>query len=215
MKILIACEESQTVCKAFRAKGHEAFSCDILPCTGGHPEWHIQGDVLPLLKQKWDMIIAHPPCTYLSLASNRWFDESKYGDKARGRKVLREEAILFFMEFVNIPCEKVCIENPLGTINTRYRKPDQIIQPYMFGHTDRKATGLWLKGLPKLIATNIVEPKIIKYKNGKGTDSEWHIKTFNLPAKERSIARSKTFQGIADAMAQQWGTRSLPYNERE
>jgi site-specific DNA-cytosine methylase len=205
MKILIACEESQRVCIAFRNKGHEAYSCDILPCSGGHPEWHIQGDVLPILQQKWDMIIAHPPCTYLSLAGNRWFDESKYGDKARNRKILREEAMEFFMKFVDVSCKKVCIENPLGTINTRYRKPDQIIQPYMFGHTDRKATGLWLKGLPKLIATNVVEPKIIQYKNGKGTDSEWHIKTLNLPAKERSIARSKTFQGIADAMAEQWG----------
>jgi len=205
MKILIACEESQTVCKAFRDKGHEAYSCDILPCSGGHPEWHIQGDVLEQLDKDWDIIIAHPPCTYLSLAGNRWFDVNKYGDKATKRVKDRELAIEFFMKFVNCKCSKVCIENPLGTINTRYRKPDQIIQPYQFGHPDRKATGLWLKGLPKLIPTEIVEPKIIQYKNGKGTDSEWHIRTLNLPAEERSIARSKTFPGIAKAMAEQWG----------
>lgn len=205
MRVLIACEESQAVCKAFRKRGHEAYSCDILPCSGGHPECHIQDDVLKHLNDGWDLIIAHPPCTYLSLAGNRWFNEQRYGDKARERKRLRDEAVKFFMEFVNAPCAKIAIENPLGTISTLYRKPDQIIQPWQFGHKTRKPTCLWLKGLPPLAPTDIVEPEIIRYKNGKGTDTAWHIESLKLPPAERQKARSKTFAGIAEAMAEQWG----------
>lgn len=170
MNVLIACEESQRVCEAFRANGHEAFSCDIINPSGGHPEWHIKGDVIPLLNPNedgsiifitmdnvvhiilggWDLIIAHPPCTYLTVTGNRWFNIEKYGEKALERLKLREEAFKFFMSFVNASCDKIAIENPIGYVNSHYRKPDQIIQPYYFGDPYEKKTCLWLKGLPKL-----------------------------------------------------------------
>lgn len=204
MKILVACEESQAVTKELRKLGHEAYSCDIEPCSGGHPEWHLQQDVIPLLKEKWDMIIAFPPCTYLTVTGNKWFNIGRYGEKAIERHKLREEAIGFFMAFANADCEKIAIENPIGCMSTRYRKPNQIIHPYMFGDAERKGTCLWLKGLPELIPTHIVEPRVIKYKNGKGTDSPWHVETMKLPPKERAKMRSKTFPGIAKAMAEQW-----------
>lgn len=205
MKILIACEESQEVCKAFRALGHDAYSCDIIECSGGHPEWHLKQDVIPLLNEKWDMIIAFPPCTYLTVTGNRWFNVDSYGEKAIQRKKDREDAIRFFMAFVNADCDKIAIENPVGVMSTVYRKPDQIVHPYLFGDPERKGTCLWLKGLPKLKPTNIVEPNIIAYKNGKGTDSPWHMNTIGLPKQERAKLRSKTFPGIAKAMAEQWG----------
>lgn len=221
MRVLVACEESQRVCEAFRNKGHEAYSCDIIECSGGHPEWHIKGDVLPLINGncsfvtcngeehridgKWDMIVAFPPCTYLSVAGNRWFNIEKYGEKAIKRQKLRDEAINFFMFFVNAECDKVAIENPIGCMSTKYKKPNQIVQPYMFGDAERKSTCLWLKNLPCLVPTDTVQPNIIKYKNGKGTDSPWHMNTLKLPAAERAKERSKTFQGIANAMAEQWG----------
>lgn len=204
MKILVACEESQAVTIELRKLGHEAYSCDIEPCSGGHPEWHLQQDVVPLLKEKWDMIIAFPPCTYLTNTGNSWFNVEKYGEKALQRYKDREKAIDFFMLFANANCERIAIENPIGCMSTRYRKPNQIIHPYMFGDAERKATCLWLKGLPELVPTNIVEPVIIKYKNGKGTDSPWHMDTMSLPSKERAKMRSKTFPGIAKAMATQW-----------
>lgn len=205
MRILIACEESQRVCLAFRKKGHEAYSCDIEECSGGHPEWHIRDDVLNHL-DGWDMILGFPPCTYLTNTGNRWFDEERYGDKARQRKERRSEAVSFFLKLAGATCDRIAIENPIGIMSSVYRKPDQIIHPYMFGEPERKATCLWLKGLPPLKATKIVEPNIIYYKNGKGTDSPWHMKTMKLPPKERARERSKTFQGIADAMAEQWGS---------
>ena len=205
MKVLVACEESQEVCKAFRELGHEAYSCDIQDCSGGHPEWHLKQDVIPLLNQDWDLIIAHPPCTFLTVTGNRWFNVEKYGDKAIQRQKEREEAVEFFMQFVNAKCDKIAIENPIGYMSTVYKKPTQIIHPYMFGDPARKATCLWSKGLPKLIPTNIVEPIIIHYQNGKGTDNPWHMETMKLPPKERAKARSKTFPGIAKAMAEQWG----------
>ena len=219
MKVLIACEESQTVCKAFRAKGHEAYSCDIIEPSGGHTEWHILGDALAALNGgviitldgvehdvgKWDLMIAHPPCTYLTVTGNRWFNISRYGEKAVQRYKDREYAADFFMRFVKCDIPKVAIENPIGYMSTAYQKPTQIIHPYMFGDPARKATCLWLKGLPKLIPTDIVEPEIIHYKNGNGTDNPWHMETMKLPPKERAKARSKTFPGIAKAMAEQWG----------
>lgn len=221
MKVLVACEESQAVCKAFRAKGNEAYSCDIQPCSGGHPEWHILGDVLPLLNgkcefttcdgelhfisDKWDLIIAHPPCTYLTVTGNRWFNVGRYGERAIQREKNRLNAVDFFMKFVNAVCSKIAIENPIGCMSTVYRKPDQIIQPYYFGDPERKSTCLWLKGLQPLQAINVVKPNIINYKNGKSTDSPWHMETMKLPPSERSKARSKTFPGIAAAMADQWG----------
>lgn len=202
MRILVACEESQAVTKELRALGHEAYSCDIQECSGGHPEWHIMENVLPLLDgycvfntvdgnqhcldTKWDIIIAFPPCTYLTITGNRWFNVERYKEKAIQRMKEREKAIEFFMLFANADCGKIAIENPIGCMSTVYRKPNQIIHPYMFGNPERKATCLWLKGLPKLVPTNIVEPKIIKYKNGKGTDSPWHINTMSLPPKERA-----------------------------
>lgn len=207
MKVLVACEESQEVCKAFRELGHEAYSCDIQECSGGHPEWHFQQDVIPLLEEAWDLIIAHPPCTFLTVTGNRWFNVEMYGDRAIQRQKDREKAVEFFMQFVNAKCDKIAIENPIGYMSTAYKKPTQIIHPYMFGDPARKATCLWLKGLPKLTPTNIVEPIIIHYQNGKGTDNPWHMETMKLPPKERSKARSKTFPGIAKAMAEQWGGR--------
>lgn len=203
MKILVACEESQAVTLELRKLGHEAYSCDIEPCSGEHPEWHLQQDVVPLLEMHWDMILAFPPCTYLTVTGNSWFNIEKYGNKAIKRHEDRKEAIKFFMLFANANCEKIAIENPIGVMSTHYRKPDQIIQPYMFGDTERKSTCLWLKGLPKLVPTNIVEPVLYTYKDGR-TDGNWHIKTIGLPAKERSKIRSKTFSGIAKAMAEQW-----------
>ena len=220
MRILVACEESQRVTIELRNLGHEAFSCDIQPCSGGHKEWHIQQNVLPLLDghcsfrtmdglahtidAKWDLIIAHPPCTYLTVTGNRWFNEERYGDKARKRKQDREEAIQFFMAFANADCERIAIENPVGVMSTHFRKPDQTVHPYMFGDPERKATCFWLKGLPLLQPTNVVEPVVIQFKNGKGTDSPWHLNTISLPPAERSKARSKTFPGMAKAMAEQW-----------
>ena len=220
MRILVACEESQRVTSELRNLGHEAYSCDIQPCSGGHKEWHIQQNVLPLLDghcsfrtmdglahtidTKWDLIIAHPPCTYLTVTGNRWFNEERYGDKARKRKQDRDEAIQFFMAFANADCERIAIENPVGVMSTHFRKPDQTVHPYMFGDPERKATCFWLKGLPLLQPTNVVEPVVIQFKNGKGTDSPWHLNTISLPPAERSKARSKTFPGMAKAMAEQW-----------
>jgi len=204
MRILLACEESQAVTKRMRAKGHEAFSCDILPCSGGHPEWHLQQDVTELLTQKWDMIIAFPPCTYLTVTGNRWFNVEKYGEKAIKRHADRKEAIDFFMMFANVDCDKIVIENPVGVMSSEWRKPDQIIQPYEFGDAFEKRTCLWIKGLPNLKPTDIVEPpERTKFKSGK-TMATWYCDALKLPKDERAKLRSKTFDGIADAMADQW-----------
>lgn len=209
MKVLVACEESQAVCKAFRELGHEAYSCDIQECSGGHPEWHIIGDAIDALySQKWDLVIAHPPCTYLTVTGNRWFNVDRYGEKAMQRLKDREAAADFFMVFAEYAGNNnvnTAIENPIGYMSTHYRKPDQIIHPYMFGDPARKANCLWLRGLQPLEPTKIVEPEIIAYKNGKGTDNPWHMDTMKLPTAERSKARSKTFPGIAKAMAEQLG----------
>jgi hypothetical protein len=197
MRVLVACEESQAVTIEFRRLGHEAYSCDILDCSGGHPEWHIKQDVKPLLKEKWDMILAFPPCTHLAVSGAPSFKKKREDGR-------QQEAIEFFMLFTNLDCPKVAIENPVGIMSTYFRKPDQIIHPYQFGHPTRKKTCLWLKGLPKLVPTNVVEPEIIRFANGK-TDSDWHYNTLHLPSEERSKIRSKTFPGIAKAMAEQWG----------
>lgn len=205
LKILCACEESQAVCKAFREIGHESYSCDIIDCSGGHPEWHIKCDVRKILDDDWDLIVAFPPCTFLTVTGNRWFNVDKYGERALKRLEERECAVSFFMTIANAKCDKIAIENPIGIMSSLYRKPNQIIQPYYFGEPQRKATCLWLKNLPELKPTNIVDPIIIKYKNGKGTDNPWHMNTINLPKEERAKMRSKTFPGIAKAMAEQWG----------
>ena len=219
LRVLVACEESQTVCAAFRGRGHEAYSADILEPSGGHPEWHILGDVVPLLNGrckfttmdgvehnvpgKWDLIIAHPPCTYLTLTANSWYEVGKYGDKARQRYKDRYKAIVFFMYFILADCEKIAVENPVGVMNTAYKKPDCIVHPYFFGDDAKKKTCLWLKGLQPLKATNMIKPTTVK--TGQGTDSPWHAYTWGLPTEERRKARSKTFPGIAQAMAEQWG----------
>lgn len=203
MKVLIACEESQTVAKQFRLLGHEAFSCDLLECSGGHPEWHIQRDVLTILDDGWDMMIAHPECTRLTCAANKYY-LPKYADRFPTIHEDREIAVEFFMKLANAKIPKKAIENPIGIMSTRYRKPDQIIQPYQFGHKERKATCLWLYGLEKLVHTEIVKPDIIVHKSGR-TDSRLHYETFGLPKEERRKTRSKTFEGIARAMAEQWG----------
>ena len=227
MNVLIACEESQRGCIEFRRKGHNAFSCDIIECSGGHPEWHIRQDVLPLLngrctfktmdgkshtiEDRWDMIIVFPPCTFLTNTGNRWFDEKKYGEKARERKRKRKLAAEFFMAGWNADCEKVIIENPIGYMSTYFRKPDQIIHPYYFAeeendeNCERKATCLWMRGVSPLSYQIRFKPRIIAYKNGQGTDSPWHMGTMSLPPAERAKARSKTFPGIAKVMAEAWG----------
>ena len=205
MKVLVACEESQGVCTEFRKRGHEAYSCDILPCSGGHPEWHIQQDVLPLLKEKWDIIIAFPPCTYLTVTGNRWFNIDRYGEKAIQRHKDRKDAIDFFMAFANADCDKIAIENPVGIMSSEWRKPNQIINPWQFGDAFEKKTCLWLKGLPELKPTNIVEiPQRKRFDSGK-TMPSWYAEAWRLPKEERAKLRSKTFPGIAKAMAEQWG----------
>ena len=155
MRILLACEESQAVTKEFRALGHEAFSCDILECSGGHPEWHLRQDVTDLLKENWDMIIAFPPCTHLAVSGAAWFEQKRKDGR-------QQEGIDFFMLFANAVCDKVAIENPIGIMSSKWRKPDQIIQPWMFGHLEQKATCLWLKGLPKLVEINNVKEDMLK-----------------------------------------------------
>lgn len=216
MKILVACEESQIVTIELRKKGHEAFSCDIIECSGGHPEWHIMEDVLPLLNGncvyrtqdfvchrtfgKWDMIIAFPPCTHIS-SSGQW----AYN---KGKDVnLKKEGIDFFMKFVNADCDKIAIENPIGVMSSNYRKPNQIIQPWFFGDPFSKSTCLWLKGLPELKQQYFEKPKEeymewVDKKTGKNKrQAKWMV---GLPANERAKLRSKTFPGIAKAMASQW-----------
>ncbi len=213
MRVLVACEESQAVTIAFRELGHEAYSCDIEPCSGGHPEWHLQQDVIPLLNEKWDMIIAFPPCTYLSNAGTRHYSLRMNPEwKVKEREKNRAEAAEFFMVFVNANCEKIAIENPVGWMNSNYRKPDQIIQPYYFGDNYTKRTCLWLKGLPLLKPTNMLpkpEPKYIcQGEKCKGKKITWceGIKGTSGGQKGRAKARSKTFPGIAKAMADQWGS---------
>jgi hypothetical protein len=215
MRVLIACEESQRVCIAFRKKGHEAYSCDILPCSGGHPEWHIQGDVLEHLNDGWDMMIAHPPCTYLTVTGNSWFynpndkhlpmSERSPHPKFPNRRNDQKEAIEFFKKLYNSDIPKIAVENPVGVMSTLFKKPSQIIQPYYFGDSFSKKTCLWLKGLPLLTPTEIVSSgERITYKSGKRC-AKWFADAAKYPPEERTKIRNKTFQGIADAMADQWG----------
>jgi hypothetical protein len=199
MKVLIACEESQTVCKAFRELGHEAYSCDILPCSGGHPEWHIQDDVLKHLDEGWDLMIAHPPCTHLCVSGMRWFSEGKKPI------YLQKEALLFVRKLMDADINKIAVENPVSIISSRIRKPDQIIKPTMFGEDSPKRTCLWLKNLPKLNPTNIIEPTTHISKSGRVWDRWFWDTSCISDHQERSRIRSKTFKGIANAMANQWG----------
>lgn len=182
MKVLIACEQFGRVCAAFRARGHDAYSCDLLP-TEGNPDWHIQGDVRKTLNRNWDMMLAFPPCTHLAVSGARWFK-----DKIPEQR----KSIWFVAQLAYAPIPKICIENPIGILSTVWRKPDQIIQPWMFGHGETKATCLWLKGLLMLKQTELV------------TGREHRIHKMP-PSKDRGRLRSITYQGIANAMAAQWG----------
>lgn len=234
LKILIACEESQRVCAAFRGLGHEAYSCDIQEPSGGHPEWHIMGDVLPILggccevhtmdgisheiPDKWDLIIAHPPCTYLSNVATRQYSlKCCTAEKVIARWQERAKAAVFFMQFALADCDHIAVENPVGFMNSSYRKADQIIHPYFFadGEDDtenyhEKRTCLWLKGLPQLSKTNNLPPPppmyILQGEKGKGKKIGWCEGMRNIKGgqAERAKARSKTFPGIAKAMASQW-----------
>ena len=225
MKILVACEESQRVTKEFRSLGNEAYSADIIDQSGGYPEWHIMGDALLLIngnceftttdgvphsiKGKWDMIIAFPPCTYLTSCGNRWFDIDKYGDKARRRWEDRREAAEFFMKFVNADCDKIVIENPVGIMSSWYQKPSQVIHPYMFaeGVDDKenyvtKKTCFWLKGVKPLKTNDLPKPNNAKlfgvWSNGKP-------KCWEDSTTRSAKIRSKTFPGVAKAMGLAWG----------
>lgn len=231
MNVLIACEESQSVCKAFRKLGHNAFSCDLLPSSGGHPEWHFNNDVFEIIKNKggvlengkkieikgnWDLMIAHPPCTYLAVSGARWFyhpddkdlptelrrPHPRFPDRARHR----DEALEFFIKLYESPIDKIAIENPVGVISSKYRKPDQTVHPWMFGDEASKATCLWLKNLPKLQPTNIVSKgERVVLSSGRSLP-KWYSDSFHtsIPTEMRRTLRSKTFQGFADAIAEQW-----------
>lgn len=196
MKVLVACEESQAVCIAFREKGHEAYSCDILPCSGNHPEWHIQDDVLKHLNDGWDMMLSFPPCTHLAVSGAKHFAQKRKDGR-------QQEGIDFFMAFTKTNITKWCIENPIGIMSTIYRKPDCIIQPWQFGHPSRKSTCLWLHGLPPLLPTQIVQPDIYTCKNGKTFSRDYMVAL--AAGNSRGHLRSKTYSGIATQMANQWG----------
>nr|DAQ30256.1 MAG TPA: DNA (cytosine-5)-methyltransferase 3A [Caudoviricetes sp.] len=212
MKILVACEESQRVTIEMRRLGHEAYSCDIQEPSGGHPEWHIHGDALKALRGgiiktmdgethvvgKWDMMIAHPPCTHLAVSGARWF--------AEGKKPLslRKEAADFFLKFAEADIPKIAVENPVSVMFAIYRKPDQIIHPWQYGHLEEKTTCLWLKGLPKLMPTNNVREEMVKL--SKKEREKIH---YMFPGPERAKERSKTFPGIARAMAEQWAGKNV------
>lgn len=210
--ILIACEESQTICNEFRNLGFNAYSCDIQECSGGHPEWHFNRDCFDVIENgggelqtggyqfivgDWDLVIAHPPCTYLARCGERLMNVNKYGEYAKERLTNRVEAANFFMRFTNIRCKHIAIENPVGYMTGYYRKPDQIIHPWMFGDNVSKATCLWLKGLPEL--------NIDISKRPENMNREFFTSTRFLKPEDRRRARSKTFPGIAHAIATQWG----------
>lgn len=189
MKVLIACEFTGIVRNAFTERGHDAVSCDLIKSelSGSH----IIGDVLGIIDQSWDLMIAHPPCTYLAVSGNRWM-KPEYANKYPNRSKQRLEAVEFFMELINAPIPKICVENPVGIMSTRYTKPSQYVQPWQFGHGEVKKTGFWLKNLPLLIPSDIVDER---------ADRIYKLS----PNKNRSKDRSRTYQGIADAMADQWG----------
>jgi len=203
LNILVACEESQAVTKHLRVLGHEAFSCDILPCSGGHPEWHYQQDVFEVIEKGWDVMIAFPPCTHLASSGARHF-KKKIAD---GRQ---QQGVDFFMKLVNADIDRIAIENPVGVMSNKYRKPDQIIQPYQYGDKAQKSTCLWLKNLPKLEPTNIVEKgEFFEFTSKKGEKKRmpmWYYKALQdaKTPEQRQTLRSKTFNGIARAMATQW-----------
>lgn len=234
MNVLVACEESQAVCKAFRKKGHNAYSCDIVACSGGHPEWHFQEDVFCVIEnrgghlqdgktyflsqgEEWDLMVAHPPCTYLSVSGARWFyhpddaglpiDQRREHPNHLGRREHQEKAKAFFLALTRTNIKRWAIENPVGVMSSAYRKPDQIVQPYWFGDSASKKTCLWLHNLPTLKPTDIVdEGERVVLSSGRSLP-KWYSDSFNtkISTEERRRLRSKTFPGFAEAVAEQWG----------
>jgi hypothetical protein len=210
LKVLVACEESQAVTKEFRRLGHQAFSCDLLPCSGGHPEWHIQGDAIAeAYSGGYDLMVAHPPCTFLAVSGARWM-WNKDGSRNEERWQNQLEGLAFVQKLMDAPIDRIAIENPISVISSQIRKPDQIVQPWQFGDKAQKSTCLWLKGLPLLTATNIVEKgEFIEFVSKKGVmkkQPKWYFDALSkakTPAERRTL-RSKTFQGMAEAMADQW-----------
>ena len=220
-RILVACEESQAVTKELRNLGHEAFSCDLLPCSGGHPEWHFQEDIFKVIDKGWDIMIAHPPCTYLAVSGARWmyhpddnelpFSERRPHPKHPNRRKQQADALDFVQRLMDAPIAKIAIENPISVISSKIRKPDQIVHPWMFGDKASKSTCLWLKNLPELVPTDIVEKGEFKEwvdkKSGKiKRQALWYYEALQnaKSSAERSTLRSKTFKGLAQAMANQW-----------
>lgn len=217
MKILVGCEESQAITKEFRKLGHEAYSCDLLPCSGGHPEWHIQGDIFEVIDSKeWDMMIAHPPCTFLSSSGSQWlshpddrelpFEDRRPNPKYPNRRQDMQDSVEFVKRLYDCKIPRIAIENPIGLLSSRWKKPNQIIQPWMFGDEATKSTCLWLKNLPEITATNIVgKGEKVFYKSGKSHPKWYADALVNAKTKEeRQTLRSKTFQGMAEAIAQQY-----------
>ena len=216
MRVLVACEESQATTKEFRKLGHEAFSCDLLPCSGGHPEWHYQQDVFEVINEGWDLMVAHPPCTYLTGSGVQWlshpgvkhlpFEERRPNPKYPNRRNDMLESVKFVKSLYDADIKHIAIENPVGLLSSRWRKPDQIVQPYMFGDEATKTTCLWLKNLPKLIPTNVVgKGERTVFTSGK-SHPKWYADALkNAKTKEeRQTLRSKTFEGMANAFAEQW-----------
>ena len=233
MKVLIACEEGQAVTKELRKLGHEAYSCDLLPCSGGHPEWHFNCDIFEVIQNfggelqngdvlesidEWEMMVAHPPCTYLSVSGAKWYyhpDDKDLPTSDRrphprfpNRAKHRDEALDFFIKLMSVPIDRIAIENPVGIISTKYRKPNQIVQPWMFGDEATKTTCFWTKNLPDLEPTKIVgKGERITFKSGKSQPKWYSDAMVNAKTnEERQTLRSKTFPGIAKAIATQWTT---------
>jgi hypothetical protein len=231
MRILVACEESQAITKELRKLGHDAFSCDLLPCSGGHPEWHFQEDVFKIIDNQggilqngemnvsadqWEMMIAHPPCTFLAVSGARWYYHPEDKDmpvqnrrphpRFPNRANDRDEALEFFIKLCEAPIKKIAVENPVGIVNTKYKKPTQTVHPWMFGDEASKATCLWLKNLPKLEPTKVVgKGERVVLSSGKSLP-KWYsdaLTKAKTPAERRTL-RSKTFEGMAKAMAEQW-----------
>jgi len=219
MKVLIACEESQSICKEFRSLGHEAYSCDLLPCSGGHKDWHIQGDALKqAYSNNYDLMVAHPPCTYLAVSGARWL-YNKDGSKNTERWNNQKKALDFVNKLLNAPIKHIALENPISVISSNIRKPDQIVQPWMFGDEAQKSTCLWLKNLPLIMPTNIVgKGEFIEFigKDGnKKKQPKWYFEALQKAKtpEERRTLRSKTFPGMAKAIAEQWGNLTNYYKQ--
>ena len=231
LNVLVACEESPRVCSEFRRLGHNAYSCDLLKCSGGHPEWHFHQDVLEVIKNRggkletgdelyidgeWDIMIAHPPCTFLAVSGAKWYyhpddkdlplNQRRPHPRFPNRAQDRQEAIEFFLKLAHADIKHIAIENPVGIMNSKFRKPDQIVQPYHFGDSASKKTCLWLKNLPPLEYTDVVDPgEFIEFESGRRL-AKWYSDglTKTKTAEERRTWRSKTFPGFAKAIAEQW-----------